>query len=295
MSGLPGGLLGLAGALLVVVVVHDQIVTTIAVDRPSGPLTARLTAGLWRVLRPARRPGFAAYVGPTIAVCTIVTWLVGAWAGWSLVLHLNEGLVAGPDPSDAASTLQRIAAAGAALSTLGAGPFTLNSSLGGLLAAVIALHGLLTASLSITYILSITTAATARRALAVTLTRRFRLRDDDADVRARIDGLDPSAVRSAVDAIDHLTQQHLAMPILHHFATRDPHASAPHALARLVDACVDGGTDVRPEVDELRDALDRFVDTVPASGDAAAEIARATAAAHGHPLDRTGRGLDGRV
>ena len=77
----------LLGALLIVFTAVDLVWTTLWVDGSGGPLSSRLTTGLWRGLRKVggRHSRALSLAGPLMLVASLVTWVLLLWAGWTFL------------------------------------------------------------------------------------------------------------------------------------------------------------------------------------------------------------------
>lgn len=266
--------------------------TTLAVSAGAGPLTRRVSHGLWRAGQWRRSAGHRQPLsGVGIAVASLLVWIGLAWLGWALVLHGSETAVVDPATDAPGSTVQRLVAAGAMLSTAGSGPFEVGSDPWGLVTAAAGLHGLVTASLSITFFVTVVQAATDRRTLAVQIHGLGATPDQLADQLADADPWMVEQVVEMASDIRRLAERHLAFPILHYFHASEVRASAPHALA-VAQVAVEraprhGATVV------LASALDRFWETVDIHAThhdsrSSGEIARRFAADDGHPAEQDG-------
>ena len=265
----------LLGGVLVAVAVVDAVVTTLAAGSGGGPLTRRLSSGVWRALRRVARgraAGLLPWSGVVVLLVTVLTWVLLMWAGWTIVFSSTPSAVVTAQASLPADVAARIYYAGFVVFTLGVGDVVAGGPAWQLATAVATFIGLAVVTLSITYLVSVVNAAVSRRALARTIHLSgltgadiVSLHWHDGRVRDSFGDL----VESLCTQILQITQQHLAYPVLHHFHAAEPESSAPRALAALDDALVLLGAALpeerRPPHDtltRLRRALEHYAGTV---------------------------------
>lgn len=263
------------GAILVILALVDAVKTTLAPDSDGGPLTRRIVAGTWRLLirvRPDGRSGLLAAGGPIALLLTISVWVVLQWAGWTLVFSGSDGAVRVSATSAPADLAARVYFAGFVIFTLGVGDVVPGDGLWQVLTAVASFLGLFLITLSITYVISVVSAAVNRRRLAQNV---MGLGGRGHEVVAlywdgdRLDWQLAVQVMSLSDELIQTTQQHLAYPVLYAFHARKPESSAPRTVAVLDDAYVllaDGlAPQIRPSaavLQPLRSALAQYAVTV---------------------------------
>jgi hypothetical protein len=228
----------LLGVLCVLAVAYDGARTTLSASA-SGPLTRRLSAALWRVLlfvhRISPRHGMLERAGTWITLVLILSWVVLAWLGWSLIFCASPDSVLNSTTKLPASLIERIYFAGFTLTTLGVGDMVPGNMLSRGLTIVASANGLLLFTMSITYAIPIISAATEKRQLALTINT---LGESPFDIcRTTVGNGDFAALASQLEqigsAIADAGQKHLAYPILHYFHSADTMTALPLALARL--------------------------------------------------------------
>ena len=275
-------LLVLAGFAAVAAAVLDAVVTTLGAGSGGGPITTRLTDLTWRALRAtARGPlhGLLPFGGVVVQLTTVLTWVVLLWAGWTAVFSSTDMAVVAATTGEPADTAARIYYAGFVVFTLGVGDFVPGAAPWQVLTATASFIGLFIVTLSITYLVSVVSAAVSRRGLA----REITIHGETGEqiVRAFWDGQRlsqqlPATIQALTSQLLQMTQQHLAYPVLHHFHAADHRSAAPRALAALDDALVVLSAALppaqRPEAVtllRLRQALEHYADTVGGSADVA--------------------------
>jgi hypothetical protein len=268
------------GALLLALAVADAVTTTLSAGNGGGPLTSRLARLTWRALRAAARSQsqsrLLSFAGTAVLLVTVLTWVVLLWAGWTLIFASADAAVVDSTTGAPASVAARIYYAGFVVFTLGVGDFVPGSGPWQIATAAASFLGLFLVTLSITYLVSVVSAAVTRRQLA----RSVHLSGETgADIvlthwtGEQVSGQFDSLAQTLVTQILQTTQQHLAYPVLHHFHAAEDASSAPRALAALDDALVllsEGlAEQARPSSDtlaRLRRAIDHYTATLHSGG-----------------------------
>lgn len=120
-------LVGIIGALLILLVIYDAIRTTLSVSSSGGPLTNRLVSGLWFLLlnihRRRKSHAMLSSVGLWITVTLLLTWFFVAWLGWFLLFCSSPQAVVVSTSKATASVMERAYYTGYTLTTLGYGDF----------------------------------------------------------------------------------------------------------------------------------------------------------------------------
>ena len=252
------------GLLLVAVALTDAALTTLAAGKGGGPLTRRLANWVWRALRllsRGQRSALLTRAGMLVLLVTVLTWVVLLWGGWFLVFCSSEGAVLDASTSEPADLAARAYYAGFVVITLGTGDVVPGGGGWQLLSAAGAFVGLFLLTLSITYLVSVVSAAVGRRALAGTISLSGETGVDVVLLHAGPDGVSPqlgTLLQSLEPQILQVTQQHLAHPVLHHFHSAGPASAAPRAFAVLDDALLLLSAGLAPDVRPERDTLTRL-------------------------------------
>lgn len=271
-------LLAAAGALLIVGALADALATTLVPGGGGGPLTRLLmrglAGGLRRLPRP-RRPWLLSLTGPLVLLATFLAWNLLVWLGWWLVFSSTDGAVRDATTSAPASATGRAYFAGYVVFTLGIGDLVPGAGLWRLLTVLATFLGLALVTLAITYLVSVLSAAVSRRALALQVTAQggtgpLLVERHWQDGWSSLD----QPLQQLTSQVLSVTEQHLAYPVLHAFASASPEASAPRAMAALDDALVLLTEAVVPDrrparavTDPLRVALEHYAQTVTGTGE----------------------------
>jgi hypothetical protein len=273
-------LLILLGAALVALAVADAVATTLSAGNGGGPLTSRLARLTWRALRAAARgrsdSRLLSFAGAIVLLVTVLTWVVLLWAGWALIFASTDAAVVDSTTAAPASVAARVYYAGFVVFTLGVGDFVPGSGAWQIATAAASFLGLFLVTLSITYLVSVVSAAVTRRQLARSVHLSGETGTDIVLTHwtgEQVSNQFDSLAQTLTAQILQTTQQHLAYPVLHHFHAADETSSAPRALAALDDALLllaEGlEQQARPSGDtlaRLRRAIEHYTSTVHSGG-----------------------------
>jgi hypothetical protein len=267
------------GVVLIVIVFVDAVLTTMTAGNGAGPMTVRFGRLQWRALRAASggQPWpLLSHAGALILLVTFGMWVLLMWAGWSLIfLGAGEAIVDASTGAPA-STPATIYYAGFVVFTLGVGDFIATTGAWQVVTAVASLLGLFLVTLSITYLISVVSAAVTRRQFAQSVSV-LGTTGVDIVLGQTVDGELSSQFSSQTQQLTSqllkMTQQHLAYPVLHFFHASNSAASAPLGVAALDDALVvlDSGVDssgspAHDVLGTLQRAIEHYADTVHTTG-----------------------------
>lgn len=237
------------GCLLVLLVLVDVFRTVLWSGQGAGPLTGAVTALGRRLLsRLAGGARLRSAVGPIAIVAIVGLWAGLLLVGFSLVLEGQSGSFRTAFTDEPVGWSERAYFVGYSLFTLGNGDLRPVTDAGRLLTVAIAATGLFLISLSVTYLLPVTSAAVASRSFASSARALGETPEDvvlgawDGE-RIRLD----DELRQLAQSLSLLAEQQLAYPVLHLFESTDRRTSAPLAVAHL------------DEVLTLLDGVDRRV------------------------------------
>ena len=232
-----------AGVLLLALLSVDVVLTTLGAGVRSGPVTGRLTRGLWRLVRvPWRRRGSAAaiqHAGPALLMVVLLTWVVLLWLAWTLIFLAGDPAVQDATTGAGADAAEVLYFVGFTVFTLGVGDYVATTDLWRIMTAVASFSGLFLVTLSITYLLNVVPAVVQRRALAQQIHAIGT--DPVALLRSGWDG--HRFTGTFLEQLDNLNaplsqvgEQQLAYPVLVYFRGSREHAALPMAAATLDDA-----------------------------------------------------------
>lgn len=225
----------LVGLMIVLVALGDTIWTTLWVSGGAGPLTRIVSNAGWHLLKAFGNKRLMVLAGPFVLTITIVTWLILLWLGWFLIFWSAPTSVLATSTEAVADVSDRIYFVGYTLFTLGNGDFSPNGDDWQIATALASAAGLFTATLAITYLISVISAAVSARAFAAEV---WGLGDTPAAaVAAGWDGRSYSGLalplQSVASQLTKLSQQYLAYPVLQYFHSQEAAKSPIVGLARL--------------------------------------------------------------
>lgn len=282
---MPDTLLIVGGVVLVVAVYLDALATTLTVGG-AGPLTRTVLGQIWRLLMRMHRPDSTSRLltgaGAGLLFTTVLLWVAGLWAGWTLIFRGSETVVDAQTSAPAGMT-DVVYYAGFTVFTLGVGDFVASDSLGRFLTALASFGGLFLITLAITYLLSVVAAVVERRTIAVRVNALGSSAEEIVVRGWTGDSFSSAFVQHLVALTGQLSttgEQHLAYPVLHFFRSREQDAAAPVAIGRLDDAMLllQAGVAAasRPDssaVEPVRRAIARYLDTASSTSAGAPDSA----------------------
>ncbi len=231
----------IVGILLVVMAVLDALWTTVAAAG-AGPLTKRLTRGLWDLaLAGHRRTNghrLLAVMGPVILMSAIVLWIFMIWVGYLLMFSGEPTAVVNTSTNEPAGVWERIYFVGFTISTLGIGDYAPQGAGWRFLTAFASLNGLFLATLSITYLVSVLSSVADKRQIAAVIANIGETPDSILDRAWDESGnfvLDGTLTQLS-PMIELHAQRHLAYPVLHYYHTRHAHEAIAPRMAALDEA-----------------------------------------------------------
>lgn len=256
-------LLVLVGAVLVGAALIDMLWTTVAASAGGGPITARVSKGMWDGARlfacrgDKVRHGPLRLAGVVIVVVVFSVWLFLAWAGWTLMFLADADAVVAAVTRVPASAVERAYFAGYAMATLGNGEFVPTGTIWRALTVVSTITGFGMATMGITYLVPVVGAVTDRRAKALHISS---LGERPADVVVQAwdsGGWGPleHEMQQIGPELALLGQRHLAYPILHFFHDVDVDAAAAVRIAVLDEAVTLLECGVAPEARPMGSVL----------------------------------------
>lgn len=245
-------LLILAGVFIIAATIADLLLTTVS-SRGAGPISASFARITWASFlgahRQLRSQRLLANGGLTILLGTVLIWAFLLWGGWTLVFLGGEGAIVSSTSKRPADVWAHVYFAGFTLFTLGLGDYKPSGPLWQFLTALCAANGLLTMTLSVTYLLPVLSAVALKRQIASMI---MLLGGTPAAIlKQSWNGADFKALNEPLTqlypAITLLAQQHLAYPNLHYFHSTEVGTAFAPRLAALDEAAAFLRGSVRPD------------------------------------------------
>lgn len=257
------GILSVVGGVIVALTMLDFLATTVSLRR-EGPMT-RLVARVVKGLATSLPDPVASLAGAFALSIVAATWIAGLWLGWTMVFVDAIPQLRGPEGT-VVTGIDAAGFAGSLLSTLGLGVLTPTAGSVHVLAVLASISGMVVLTLSVTYVLNVSSIATASRAMAL-----------------RLDGLREGCETLADGRDDALAADRMAAEYL--LQVDASLAADAHQLAeqresfRLADLYERRGSDrdvvrasvqIGPRIERAARAVDAEIDTLRLDGLAAA-------------------------
>lgn len=228
------------GGVLLVGAFVDILWTTLWVDGGAGPLSSRLSTGVWRGLRTVSRGRSRALslAGPIILVLTLSMWVGLIWAGWTFIFAGGGNTLIDTREGGPVSWTGRAWYVAYTMFTDGNGDFTPNGGIWQMASSFTTASGMLFVTLGVSYILSILGAVAEKRAFAKSVTG---LGDrSEAFLRTGWNGEEFRDLDLPLNTLSSnlglLAEQHKSYPILHYYHSEEPTDSAAMAVVILDEA-----------------------------------------------------------
>lgn len=274
-------LLVVSGTVVLLAAIGDIVATTITGGLPGGWLTRRIGSRAWGALRSSIRGRHRTMqmAGMGLVLTMLVSWIGMLLLGWWLVL-LGVGDIEHASTGDPADAWEVLYYAGYTLSTMGNGDLLPTTTPGRAVTVIASTSGLLVLTLSITYLVPVLSAVSAKRSLAATISDIGR---SPSELAAHLwDGRDAEGNRDVLlqlsQQIRQLVQAHHSYPVLHYFHSRHrktaiaPNLAALDEVLTLVLAARPGALPPgRLPVRLLRTAIDDLLDVLASTFIRAAE------------------------
>lgn len=229
------------GVGIILVTLYDFLSTSLTVTG-GGPVTGVIHASVWWITlkmhsRHASHSKLA-WLGPSLAVFTLLLWATSTWLGWTLVFSSDSTAVVNSASMQPAVFMERAYFAGFSLTTLGTGDFQPHGTGWRIATVVMSANGLFLFTMAITYIVPVISALVAQRSLAA-YCRRLGNTPCDVVIRSwacgNFESLSPHLV-SLPALVDEVAQRYLAYPILHYFHSPESDTALPVRIAVLDEA-----------------------------------------------------------
>ncbi|QLG27114.1 two pore domain potassium channel family protein [Halorarum halophilum] len=228
------------GIVLLVAVVVDILWTTLWVDGGAGPLSSRLSNGIWNLLRTvsSRHSRGLSLAGPIILISSLMMWIGLLWIGWTFVFAGGENAIIDTRDGGPVTWTGRLYYVAYTMFTDGNGDFTPNGGVWQMASSFTTGSGMLFATLGVSYILSILGAVADKRAFANSVTG-LGMRSEEF-LRSGWNGENFNDFDDVLDTLsadlNMLAEQHKSYPILHYYHSEGEDEASPMAVAILSEA-----------------------------------------------------------
>jgi len=219
---------------VLVTVIVDILWTTLWVDGGSGPLSGRLTTGVWRSLRVGFGDGSRALsiAGPLILTLTLAMWIALLWIGWTLLFAGGEEAIVSTHTGAPADWSGYVYYVAYTMFTNGNGDYTPTGSRWEIASSVTTATGMAFVTLGVSYILTVLGAVSEKRSFANSVTG---LGDrSESFVRTgwtneEFEGLE-LPIETLAEQLSLLADKHKAYPILHYYHSEQASRAAAVAV-----------------------------------------------------------------
>ena len=233
--------MGAAGVIVILVTLYDVVRTTLGMQG-GGPLTERLSKGLWKgalgVHRARPSHGLLAQVGTVILLAVAGLWALLMWLGWTLLFSADPGAVVSSGEGERAGFWGTAYFAGYTVITLGMGDYRPVGAPWQLATVAASFTGFFIVTLSITFLVPVLSSVVQKRGVALLISSLGST--PEAIVTQAWKGGDCSALSghlsTLIPQLATLGQRHLAYPVLHYFHSTSRDTAIALNLAVLDEA-----------------------------------------------------------
>jgi ABC-type thiamin/hydroxymethylpyrimidine transport system permease subunit len=233
-------LLIIVGIILIGLVVIDFIWTTLWVQGGAGPITSKLTSGIWTITRKVSRNNktVLSLAGPMLLVITVMSWILLFLAGWFCLIATDPVILSNSQHSGTATIIDRIYYVGYTFFTLGSGNWTPSSDTWKVVEIIITASGMISITFAVTYLINVVSAVSSKRSFAQDV---LSIGQTGTEILLTAwNGKDLHHLDKPLSLISSnlstLSTQYNAYPILHYYFNKDSSKSASLAIAALDDA-----------------------------------------------------------
>ena len=261
--------------LLVYLLAAMDIVKTTFSSNGGGKITDAVSKGVWKVFFALSgrngRSKLLPYAGPAILVAILLTWVVGLWLGFFLVLLSDTGSIIKSSDQTIASSLEKLYYAGFTLSTLGVGDYVATSNVWRVVTGICAFSGLVFITASITYFVPVLSAVGLQSKLSLYISSMGK--DPQKILANSWDGKNFSSFFDMTSDLCQMLMQHTmnhhSYPVIHYFHNNQPKLAITRAIVLLDEShkLLMYGMGQEAALDELKlsmlqTALDDYLDMV---------------------------------
>ncbi|WP_343773366.1 two pore domain potassium channel family protein [Natronoarchaeum mannanilyticum] len=228
------------GVAVILAATVDLLWTALWVDGGAGPISARLSTATWRGLKAvgSGRRRLLSLAGPLILVVTLFAWIGLLWAGWTVLFGASETALLSTRHGGFPNWVGRGYYVAYTMFTDGNGDYTPHGELWQIASGLTTASGMLFATLSVSYILSVLGAVADKRSFASSVHGLGER--SEAFVRSGWNGDDLAQLdlplNELASDIGRLAEQHKSYPILHYYHSEGGTDASTVAVAVFDDA-----------------------------------------------------------
>ncbi len=261
------------GLVVLGIVILDILWTTLWVDGGSGPLSSRLTTGVWRGLRrlSSQDDRLLSAAGPLILTLTLVQWIALLWLGWTFLFAADQTSLISTHTGEPADWTGHLYYVAYTMFTNGNGDYMPTSGTWEIASSFTTATGMAFVTLGISYVLTVLGAVTQKRSFASDIMGLGT--SPEAFIEAgwngeTFDGLE-LPLESVATQLSELAAKHKAYPILHYYHSEQAERAAAMAVPVLDDALLvlEHAVDPADQPDPVlltraRSSTDSYLDTL---------------------------------
>nr|WP_230391940.1 potassium channel family protein [Pontibacter sp. FD36] len=229
------------GALFYTLIALDIIKTTFS-SSGGGRITELVSRAVWKIFFLVSgkngKSKLLEYAGPSILTCTLMTWVLGLWAGLFLLLLSDPDSVVNSTTLSSASPLEKLYYAGFTLSTLGVGDYKASNDVWRIITSVTAFSGLAFITASLTYFVQVLSAVGLQSKLSLYINSMGKT--PQQILANSWNGKDFSSFFDNVSDICQMLMQHTvnhhSFPVIHYFHNSQAQLSVAPAVVLLDEA-----------------------------------------------------------
>ncbi|QCC60198.1 two pore domain potassium channel family protein [Natrinema thermotolerans] len=230
------------GIVILVTGIVDIVWTTLWVDGGSGPVSGRLTTGVWKGLRAVTgdRNRALSLAGPLILMLTLATWIGLIWVGWTIIFASEPLAVVDSRTGGPADWWGRFYYVAYTMFTDGNGDYTpvYGGNVWEVASAFTTASGMAFVTLGVSYVLTVLGAVADKRSFASTVTGLGER--SEAFLRTGWNGEDFRGLELTVESLaadlSTLAEQHKSYPILHYYHSEQASRASAVAVPILDEA-----------------------------------------------------------
>ena len=234
-------LLVVVGLALVLLVVID-FGNTAFVPTGEGPITSFITRTTFNLMYwVSGKNGynrFLQYTGLVTIFTLSLSWVLTLWIGFSCIYIADPNSVLVGQDKSLADTFEKIYHVGYTLSTLGIGDYVPGNNLWRVITSLVSFVGLVTITMSITYLVPVISSAIQKRSLSLQISSLGESPEEIVINSFNGENFQEagSALTSLSSDIFKYAQNHLAYPILHYMHSSNPSENITLRLITLDEA-----------------------------------------------------------
>ena len=228
------------GVTILLMLYSDLFYTTLSTNG-AGVISGFISRNIWKIilfLKNKLKADLLKFGGIMILLSIFISWIMMAWAGYSLIYQLDPSNIFNTKSDAPASFWDKWYYAGYTLSTLGYGDFYVEKTGWKLFSVITSLSGLSIVTIAITYLIQVISSEIAQRQLALHISTFGQSSEEILINILKENGsvnLQSQFESISLQVLSH-SQHMLAYPVIHYFHASKLRDSAAINLAILDEA-----------------------------------------------------------